>query len=187
MCKLPVDPEGEGIIMEGREANPAWFHGVCRNAERYLWKQAEDLDKLRGRDDKSSTAVDTLKKLKDSPKEYEHKVLSLVVTGKVRRGKEDKVKAIKVLEDLIYETSVAEQEEVMFLHKFAFVKHMKEQEGHTSDDARDEWDACLADPDIRKHKDRRGRDCLPVEMPFKIIARRAALKRKSMGQALFGI
>ena len=122
MCKLLVDPEGEGIVMEGREANPAWFHGVCRNAERYLWKQADDMDKLRGRDDKSCTATDTLKRLKENPTEYQHKVLSLVVTGQVRRGKEDKVKAIKVLEDLIYETSVAEQEEVMFLRKFAFIK-----------------------------------------------------------------
>ena len=87
-----------------------------------------------------------------------------------------------MLEDIIYSTSVSIQEEVVYLHKYKFKETLKRDEGYSSDEASEEWVTCLNDADVEKHMDKKGRTCVPVDGPLRVVAARTAEKRKSLSQ-----
>ena len=87
-----------------------------------------------------------------------------------------------MLEDIIYSTSVSIQEEVVYLHKFKFKATLMADEGCSSDEASEEWGTCLNDADVDKHTDKKGRTCIPLDGPLRVIAARTAEKRKALSQ-----
>ena len=97
-------------------------------------------------------------------------------------GRDDKEKALHVLEDITYSTSVSIQEEVIYLHKFKFKKTLVQDEGYSSDEASEEWTNCLNDADVDKHMDKKGRTCIPIDGSLKVIAARTAEKRNILSQ-----
>ena len=164
-CLKPTTPTSRvrngGIVFK-----PSWWHKTCLSSDRSLKSEAVRKDvaesKATGATVKRhQTAFEDMKS-RDKPA-WRALVIENAIEESSRRSSEDRSRTSQLIDTVIQRNSVLRERKVKMLRKKKFNQYMKEEDSMSSNEASEEWQRALDNPDIKKEEDDRKRILVPVQ------------------------